>query len=81
MEDIDPSVLQEMAGLMQGGMPDPNKLRALMKKNPALKDMVQGMMGGGMGGRGDRMAGRGMGGVSPSERPTPYNGRARSLSS
>jgi len=58
MEDIDPSVIQEMMGMMSGGMPDPAKLKALMKRNPALQKMMEayapmlGMGDGGMGGIG-----------------------------
>jgi hypothetical protein len=66
-EDIDPSAIEEMMGMMSGagGMPDPAKLRKLLKSNPALQKMMEqfapGMGGGGFG----DMGGGGGGGPLP----------------
>lgn len=68
MEDLDPKVLEQLMGLMSGGMPDPNKLKKLMTQNPALQKMMaqfapqmgmdmpgaDGSGGGGGGGGGNR---------------------------
>jgi hypothetical protein len=63
-------VLQELMGLMAGGIPDPVKLTRLLTQNPALKKMVE-QFAPGMGLEMPNMGDMGGGGG-------PANARARS---
>jgi len=43
MDQLDPSVLQEMMAMVSSGMPDPMKLKALLARNPPLQKMMESM--------------------------------------
>jgi len=43
MDQLDPSVLQEMMAMVSSGMPDPVKLKALLARNPPLQKMMESM--------------------------------------
>lgn len=39
--DVDPSAMEELMGLMNGGQPDPVRIRRILKANPSLQAMME----------------------------------------